>query len=335
MKALKLAKPAGLDQIRLVEIDPPAPPKAGEILVRLQASSLNFHDLAVAAGVLPTAEGRIPLSDGAGVVEEVGEGVTAFKVGDLVVSVFFPLWQDGPPLVDNFSLTPGDGLDGYARERVVVPAQWFTHAPKGYSAAQAATLTTAGLTAWRALADGGIKAGDRVLILGTGGVSIFALQFAKMMGATVAATSSSDEKLERVKAMGADHVINYKSVEAWGQAALDWTGGVGFDHVVEVGGPATLPQSITATRLGGQIALIGVLTGVAGPVPTVALMNRQIRLRGLTVGPRRQQVDMIRAIDAAGLLPVIDRHFALEDLAQGLAYLKSGGHFGKIAIDIG
>ena len=335
MRALKLSKPAGLDNIHSIDIDAPGAPAAGEILVRLQASSLNYHDLAVAIGVLPTAEGRIPLSDGAGVVEAVGEDVTEFAVGDTVVSVFFPTWRDGPPPIDNFSLTPGDGLDGYARERVVRPATWFTHAPKGYSAAQAATLTTAGLTAWRALADGGIKAGDSVLVLGTGGVSIFALQFAKMMGATVVVTSSSDEKLERVRAMGADHVINYKTTEAWGKAALDWTSGVGFDHVIEVGGPATLPQSITATRLGGQIALIGVLTGVSGPISTVALMSRQIRLRGLTVGPRRQQVEMVRAIDATGLAPVIDRSFPLEEVPAALAHLKTGSHFGKISINIG
>jgi NADPH:quinone reductase-like Zn-dependent oxidoreductase len=198
MKAVTLRKPGGLDQLKAAEMDDPIAPAASEILLRLHGSSLNYHDYAVATGKIPTEDGRIPLSDGAGVVEAVGDPVTEFGVGDHVVSCFFPLWQDGGPTVSDFSTTPGDGIDGYARERVVRPASWFTLAPKSYSPTEAATLTTAGLTAWRALVlDGQIKAGDSVLTLGTGGVSIFALQFAKMMGATVIATSSADEKLEQ------------------------------------------------------------------------------------------------------------------------------------------
>ena len=188
------------------------------------------------------------------------------------------------------------------------PANWFTRAPKGYSAAEAATLTTAGLTAWRALVtEGALKAGETVLVLGTGGVSIFSAQLAKMMGATVIATSSSDEKLERISAVGADHTINYKRHEEWSRQVLDLTDGRGVDHVIEVGGPGTLPQSITACRIGGHIALIGVLTGLAGPVPTAALMGRQQKLQGLTVGSREQQIELVRALDATGLKPVIDR----------------------------
>ncbi len=209
MKATKLRRPAGLDQLKMVEVDDPGAPAAGEILVRLHASSLNYHDYAVAMGMIPSVDGRIPLSDGAGVVAAVGEGVTEFSVGDHVVSCFFPLWQNGEPTSSGFSSTPGDGLDGYAREKVVRPANWFTLAPNGYSHAEAATLTTAGLTAWRALvSDGNLKAGESVLTMGTGGVSIFALQFAKMMGATVISTSSSDQKLERLRALGADFVVN-------------------------------------------------------------------------------------------------------------------------------
>src|SRR5688572_24926532 len=247
MKAIVLRSPGGLDRLELIEMPEPGPPGPGEIRVRLHASSLNYHDYLVATGRIRTADGRIPMSDGAGVVEAVGEGVTAFTVGDHVISCFFPEWQDGPPAVGDFSTVPGDGVDGYAREVVVRPATWFTRAPRDLSHAEAATLTTAGLTAWRALVvNGGLKVGDVVLVLGTGGVSIFALQIAKTMGATVIATSSSDEKLERVRAMGADVTINYRQHEDWGTRARDWTGGRGVDHVVEIGGPGTLAQSIAA-----------------------------------------------------------------------------------------
>lgn len=335
MKGIRLRKPGGLDRLELVDIEEPGAPGPGEILVRLHASSLNFHDYAVVMGRIPTEDGRIPMSDGAGVVEAVGPGVTEFSVGDAVVSCFFPTWQDGAPPIADFSRTPGDGIDGYARERVVRPATWFTRAPKGYSHAQAATLTTAGLTAWRALVvNGGLKAGDCVLVLGTGGVSIFALQFARLMGATVIATSSSDEKLERLRALGAAYTINYRKHEDWGRRVLDWTGGRGVDHVVEVGGPGTLPQSITACRVGGHIALIGVLTGGQGMVPTAALMARQQRLHGFIVGSRQHQIDMVRAIEAGGLQPVIDRTFPLHEIAAAFRYEESGKHFGKICLEI-
>jgi NADPH:quinone reductase-like Zn-dependent oxidoreductase len=334
MKAIQLAKPGGLDRLHVVDIEGPGALAAGDILVRIHACSLNFHDFAVASGRMPTLDGRIPMSDGSGVVEAVGEGVEDFAVGDHVVSCFFPLWQDGPAAIADFSTTPGDGIDGYARERVVRPASWFTHAPKGYTHVEAATLTTAGLTAWRALVvDGGLKAGDSVLVLGTGGVSIFALQFAKAMGATVLATSSSDQKLERLRALGAEYTVNYRKHEDWGQRVLDWTEGRGVDHVIEVGGPGTLPQSITACRIGGHIALIGVLTGRAGPVPTAALMARQQRLQGLIVGSRRHQMDLVRAIDATQLRPVIDRTFALHELANAFRHEEAGAHFGKICLE--
>ena len=334
MRVIQLSKPGGLDQLQLVERDAPGAPGPGEIRVRIRASSLNFHDYGVVSGRMPTEDGRIPMSDGAGTVEAVGDGVSEFTVGDHVVSTFFPLWLDGEPPVADFRTTPGDGVDGYAREEVVRPATWFTHAPKGFSHAEAATLTTAGLTAWRALVvDGGIKASDTVLVLGTGGVSIFALQFARLMGARVIATSSSDEKLERLREMGADHTINYKRDESWGQTVLDLTEGRGVDHVIEVGGPGTLPQSITACRIGGHIALIGVLTGRAGEVPTAALMAKHQRLQGLIVGSRRHQMDMVRAIDAIGLKPVIDRSFALEDIADAFRHEESGAHFGKICLE--
>lgn len=334
MKAMVLRSPIGLDGLAREERSDPGTPGPGDIRVALHGSSLNYHDLGVATGRMPTADGRIPLADGAGVVEAVGAGVTEFRPGDMVVSCFFPDWQDGSPTVGDFHRTPGDGIDGFAQDHVVLPATAFTHAPRGYDAVEAATITTAGLTAWRALVvDGKLKAGDTVLLLGTGGVSIWALQIAKLMGATVAITSSSEEKLERARGLGADHVISYRDVPAWGSAVHEWTGGRGVDHVVEVGGPGTLAQSIEAVRVGGHISLIGVLTGLSGDVPTAALMAKQARLQGLIVGSRREQQDFVRAIEAGGIRPVIDRRFALEELPDAFRFQIAADHFGKIGVE--
>ncbi len=295
MKDVKTGTTAGLEHLQIVQLPEPGGPGPGEIRVRIHASSLNYHDYSVAKHGGPTRVGRILMSDGAGEVEKVGSGVTGFSVGDRVVSTFFPTWLDGEPTEGDFSTVPGDGVDGYACEVVVRPATWFTHAPNGFSFAEAATLTTAGLTAWRALVgDGHLKAGDTVLVLGTGGVSMFAVQFAKAMGASVVVTSSSDEKLARARQLGADHTINYKSVAEWGDAVLRWSGGRGVDHVIELGGPGTVAQSIRAARVGGHISLIGTLTGYAGQIPTAALMIKQVRLQGLIVGSRHQQQQMIR-----------------------------------------
>ena len=335
MKAIQAKHPNSLDSLTLVDLPDAAAPGPGEIKVRIRASSLNYHDYAVVKGMIPSEEGRIPMSDGAGEVVAVGAGVTDFAVGDAVVSTFFPEWLDGVPPTTAFRRVPGDGIDGYAREEITAPTTWFTHAPKGYSHAEAATLTCAGLTAWRALVvDGGIKAGNTVLVQGTGGVSIFALQFAKAMGATVIATSSSNEKLARLKALGADHVINYKETPTWGHAALELTRGAGVDHVVEIGGAGTLDQSMAAVRIGGHVALIGILAGYAGPVATVTLMAKQIRVQGLTVGSRQQQIDMIAAINVTGIKPVIDKHFPLAQLGDAFRHQESGAHFGKIVVDI-
>ena len=333
MQAIQLAAPGGLDKLNLVDLPAPAAPQAGEIQVRVHASSLNYHDLAVVAGRAPTADGRIPMADGAGVVTAVGVGVTEFAVGDAVVSTFFPQWLSGHKVPFNFATVPGDGIDGFAREQVTMPATSFTHAPQGWSHAEAATLTTAGLTAWRALVvDGRIQAGDTVLVLGTGGVSILALQMAKSMGARVIATTSSAAKAERLRALGADDVINYRDQPGWGDTVLAATGGRGADIVVEVGGPATLPQSIRACRPGGHIALIGVLTGFAGDVPTVELMRKQQTLQGLIVGSREHQQDMVRALDNFGWRPVIDRSYQLAQIAEAFALQQSAQHFGKICL---
>lgn len=332
-KAIYVQPGGGYDRVSIGS-SAAAAPGPGEISVRLHASSLNYHDFAVVSGMWGPSEPRIPMADGAGEVIAVGAGVDEFAVGDSVVSTFFPDWLDGAPLVEGFATVPGDGVDGYARELVTARASAFTRAPRGWSHAEAATLTTAGLTAWRALmADGALKAGDTVLVQGTGGVSIFALQFAKLAGATVIATSSSDAKLERLAAMGADHLINYRTNPAWGETARALTGGRGVDHVIEVGGPATLAQSMAAARVGGHISVIGILSGVAGELPLVPALLKQLRLQGVLVGSRAQQQAMVRAIDANGLRPVIDRRFALEEIVEAFRYQESNRHFGKICLE--
>lgn len=335
MKQVEIGSPEhGLDGLKVNEVAPPPEPKANEIMVELHASSLNYHDYGVASGTMKAPAGRVLMSDGAGVVKAVGSEVTTFKEGDNVVSVFFPDWHSGAPTIGDFSRTPGDGIDGYAREFVTVPASWFTRAPKNWSHSQAATITTAGMTAWRALVvEGNLKPGDTVLLLGTGGVSIYGLQIAKAMGARVAITSSSDDKLEKAKALGADFTVNYKKDENWGKTVSEWTGGHGVDHVVEVGGPATLGQSIKATRVGGSIVLIGVLTGIGGEVPTALLMRKQIRLTGVIVGSHQHQVDFVKALDEMNFTPEIDRSFPLDALADAFRYEESGEHFGKIVVE--
>jgi NADPH:quinone reductase-like Zn-dependent oxidoreductase len=330
-----VGSPASLDTLLPATAPDPGQPGPGQIRVRLQASSLNFHDFAVVNGLIPAAAGRIPMSDGAGVVEAVGDGVSEFKAGDPVVSIFFPDWIDGAPPRSAFTRVPGDGIDGYACEAVVTPAHWFTRVPAGYNAAESATLTCAGLTAWRALfVDNAIKPGDTVLVQGSGGVSVFALQFAKVAGARVIATSSSDAKLERLKALGADDLINYKETPAWGAKAMELTGGAGVDCVVEIGGAGTLDQSMVATRVGGHVALIGVLAGFAGPIQTALLMAKNLRVQGLTVGSRAQQLAMIAGIEANGIKPVISDHFPLDKLADAFRHQAANGHFGKIVVDI-
>lgn len=336
MKAFVVRTPGGLDRLEITELPDPGQPRRGEIRVAIHATSLNYHDLLVAKGTIPSENGRVLMSDGAGVVEAVGEGVSEFRRGDHVVSCFFPQWQDGLPWdkVGDFAGTPGDGIDGFATAHVVRPASAFTHAPAGWSHTEAATITTAGLTAWRALVvDGGLKSGETVLTMGTGGVSIAAVQLAKAMGARVIATSSSDAKLERLSKLGADHVINYRRCEKWGEEVRNLTQGYGVDHVVEIGGPGTLPQSVRAVRVGGHIALIGVLTGLEGNVPTALLMRKQARIQGLIVGSRHDQQAYVAALNQTGLHPIIDQTFAFEQLPDAFRHQESGAHFGKICVE--
>lgn len=333
MKTIRLNHPAGLDNLA-VGNEVSRPPGTGEILVKAGASSLNFHDYLVVTGALPSADGRIPMSDVAGEVVEVGAEVTEFVPGDRVIGTFFPAWLDGEPTQANtWARVPGDSIDGYAREFVTGAATAFTHAPASYTAEQAATLPCAGVTAWRALfAEGNLQPGDTVLVQGTGGVSMFALQLAKAAGATVIATSSSNAKLSKASELGADHVINYLETPEWGKVAAGFCPRGGVDHVVEVGGPGTLGQSIQAARNGAHIALIGVLTGMSGDVPTGALMMKQLRLRGITVGSREHQRQLVRALDSLQIKPVIDATFALDDMAAAFRHQAAQAHVGKICL---
>lgn len=333
MRAIRLHSPAGLDNLKVCEIDV-RDPGPGEIRVRNHATSLNFHDYAVVSGLIPADDGRIPMSDGAGVVEAVGEGVTEFKTGDPVMSLFFPHWVDGrPDSIAKLMAVPGDMVDGFAAESVTMAASAFTPIPRGYTFEQAATLPCAALTAWRALmVEAQIKPGDHVLVQGTGGVSVFALQLAKAAGCQVTATSSSDEKLARMKELGADHLINYRETPRWGDKVMELTAGQGVNLVVEVGGPGTLPQSIRAVAMDGHISLIGVLTGISGEVPTAELFQKNAVVNGITVGSRAQQMAMIAAIDANGIVPVIDRSFSLPELADAFRLQESQQHFGKVCV---
>jgi NADPH:quinone reductase-like Zn-dependent oxidoreductase len=334
MQAITLTAPGGLDRLSPSDIDP-TPPGPGEIQVEVRASSLNFHDYVVVTGLIPTDDGRIPLSDGAGIVTAVGEGVSAFAVGDRVLSHFFPHWQDGPPTLARIQGIPGDNVDGFAAQTVTMPASVFSRMPGHLDFAEAATLTCAGLTAWRALmVETHLKPGDWVLVQGSGGVSVFALQFARMMGCRVVATSSSEQKLARLGELGAEVLINYREQADWGDQVLAATGGRGVDLVVEVGGSGTVAQSVRAVAFDGCISMIGVLTGFSGEVPTAELFQKNARIHGITVGSQRHQADMLDAVEANGLRPVIDSRYPLLELAEAFRHQASQQHFGKICVEV-
>ncbi|MCC6708669.1 MAG: NAD(P)-dependent alcohol dehydrogenase [Gammaproteobacteria bacterium] len=332
MKVAYVKNPASLANLLIGERADPKP-AAGEVCVRVRASSLNYHDYAVVSGMLPVSDGRIPMSDGAGEVVAVGAGVSRFAVGDKVMSTFFPNWAGGPVSGERTRGVPGDHVDGLAAEYVVMPATAFTRMPRGYSFEEAATLPCAALTAWRALfVENAVKPGDVVLTQGSGGVSVFALQLAKAAGAQVIATSSSSAKLDRLAALGADHLIDYRQTQEWGVKARELTGGRGVDVVVEIGGAGTLAQSIEATRIGGHISLIGVLAGWSGDVPTAAVMWKNIAVKGITVGSIEDQEAMVSALEAAAIKPVIDRSFALDEIAAAFEHQAAQKHFGKICL---
>jgi len=334
MQAMSLQSPGGIDQLALMEIEP-RPPGPGEVQVAIKATSLNFHDYAVVTGLIPADDGRIPMSDGAGVITAVGEGVSDFSEGDRVISHFFPHWFSGRPTAVALQGVPGDHVDGFAAQTVTMPWTAFGAMPENLDFAAASTLSCAGLTAWRALVvETDLKPGDWVLVQGSGGVSVFALQFARIMGCRVIATSSSTDKLARLQALGAEHLINYREDPSWGATAMALTGGRGVDLVVEVGGPGNLPQSVAALAVDGCISLIGVLTGFSGEVPTAAMMTKNGRLSGITVGSHSDQAAMVAAVRAHDIQPVLDQTFPLTDLGAAFRHQESQQHFGKICVEL-
>lgn len=338
MRAIELQS-FSVDALRMAERPDPKP-AAGEVLVRVKACSLNFRDWLMALGQYNPKQKLplIPVSDGAGEVVAIGDGVKDFKPGDRVLGHFFPAWLAGEPSVEKFSVSQGGPFDGWLCELRTFPANALAHIPAHLSFEEAASLPCAALTAWSAIVTlGRIQPGERVLIQGTGGVALFALQFAKLAGAEVIMTSSSDDKLARVKAMGADHLINYRSDPEWGRTARALTGNAGLDHIVELGGAGTLMQSIRAIRPGGTISMIGVLSGPSNDLKIPLVVMQQVRLQGVTVGSKEGLDAMLRAMALAGTKPVLDERFGFSEAGVRAAFhhMGSGSHFGKIVIGMG
>ncbi|MBI1211625.1 MAG: zinc-binding dehydrogenase [Alphaproteobacteria bacterium] len=333
MKVWEIQNAYGLEHLAIA--DKPEPkPERGQIVVAMKAASLNYRDLLTVKGFggafpLPL----VPFSDGAGDVVAVGDGVTRVKSGDKVCPLFFQSWTSGPVTFESRMKALGGSVPGVLQEKLLVAAEGVSKYPAHLSYEEAATLPCAGLTAWRAIAvEAPVGPGQTVLVQGTGGVSIFALQFAKALGAKVIATSSSDAKLERARALGADHTINYKTTPDWGAKARELTGGRGVDVVVEVGGENTLGQSMDAARVGGAIVIIGVLGGFSAPVMVPLVFSKNLRIHGISVGSREQFDDMCAHIERWKLKPVVDKTFGFKEIPEALKLMESGGHFGKIVV---
>jgi NADPH:quinone reductase-like Zn-dependent oxidoreductase len=335
MRVFQIEGEWGMDHLQLsTRPDPQAGP--GQVVVKMKASSLNFRDLLVPdrgygshTGNLPL----IPLSDGVGVVSEVGPGVRRVAVGDRVCPTYFQRWTHGEPDLERLTQSLGGPVDGTMAEYMCLSEEGVAKVPAYLSDVEAACLPCAALTAWSALVNyASTKPGDRVLVQGCGGVALFAVAFAKLLGAHVTVISSSDERIERVKRLGADAAVNYRAVPEWAKATREITGGRGYDLIVELGGEKTLPQSLRCIRPGGMVAMIGVLTGGAMTASLGLVVTRQVRLQGVTVGHRDGFEAMVRAIEQHRLKPVVDRVFAFEELKEAMAYLKSGAQFGKVCI---
>lgn len=325
---------AGLDALRLESGAAPEP-GFGEVLVRVRAAAINNRDLAILGGFYPNAPGIIPISDGSGVIEALGPGVEGWNTGDEVIANFYPHWESGPANAANHRFSLGCEMDGMLAERAIVPASALVARPATLTHAEAATLPCAGLTAWTALfTEGQLKAGQTVLIQGTGGVATFALQLAKMAGARVILLSGDNAKAERARAMGADVTINYREQPEWAQAVLDATGGEGADLIVELGGQDTLPQSLNCVAVGGRISIIGVLSGLVAPIPVPPILFRHIHMTGITVGHRSDLAGLCAAIDQTGLKPVIDGRFAFDQAPAIYGALPAGRHFGKLVVEV-
>jgi NADPH:quinone reductase-like Zn-dependent oxidoreductase len=336
MKAYQITGSNGLLSLALSELPDPTPAH-GEVLIRIKAVSLNYRDFMNVVGIhgVSGPVPRIPCSDGAGEIVACGPGVQDWDIGDKVVVPFMPSWLDGPFTQQHSARALGGAVDGLLRELAVLPAASLLRVPDYLSLNEAATLPCAAVTAWDGLVvRGNLKAGETVLVLGTGGVSVFALQIAKLMGARVLGISSSDDKCQRLLDLGADAVHNYKTDPAWDDWALSLTDGVGVDKVIEIGGPDTLNRSIKATRFGGHISLIGVLTGTAGNVQTVQILRKGIRLDGTYVGSRAMFADMLRAFQHSQTRPIIDSVFPFEKAVEAFRHMESGKHFGKIVVEI-
>jgi NADPH:quinone reductase-like Zn-dependent oxidoreductase len=337
MKVVEIREQFGLEHLALGERPEPAA-GPGQIVLRMRAASLNYRDLLMARGQYDPKQPLplIPCSDGVGEVVSVADDVERVKLGDRVAPIFAQRWIGGEPRPDHLRSTLGGPLDGTLAEWMAVDAESVVRVPDHLTDEEAATLPCAGVTAWNALVtQGAVKAGDTVLVQGTGGVSIFALQLANLLGARVVVTSSSDEKLERARALGAWKTINYVETAAWGREAKAMTGGAGVDLVIEVGGAGTFAQSVAALRTGGRIALIGILAGVKSEVDLIPLLMRQIRVQGIFVGSRENFEAMNLAIEAHSLRPPVSRIFPLDEARAAFEFLAAGRHFGKVGLLIG
>ena len=333
MYAWEIISGDGVDALHLGERETPIP-GPGQVRVRINANSINYRDLITieGAGARKLPFSLVPNSDGAGVITAVGEGVK-WKEGDRVTSCFFEEWVAGEISAPVMASALGGARQGVLAEEVILPEDGVIHTPAGLTDEEASTLPCAALTAWHALTlPRPVKAGETVLLLGTGGVSVFAQQFCTMMGARTIVTSSSDDKLEKMKSLGAGEVINYRTNPEWDAAVLELTGGSGVDRVVEVGGPGTFDRSVNAVRVGGIIGLIGVLTGMSGATNPTSIMRKSITVRGIYVGSRAMFCDMNRAIEAHNLKPMIDQTFDFKDARSAYHAMRGAGHFGKLVI---
>ena len=338
MRALNVAAPWGLDAIKVVELPDPKP-GPGQVLVRMKAVSLNYRDLLMingmyGRGAASTTDVITPFSDGCGVVEAVGEGVTRFKAGDRVATLFFQGWVSGPPTLEKVMTALGFPIPGAGAELQTFSEQGLSKVPEFLSDQEVATLPCAALTAWRGLfVDARLEPGDTVVLQGTGGVSIFGLQFAHAAGLRTLITSSSDEKLARAKDLGADHVVNYKTTPAWSGPVREATHGRGADFVMEVGGGGTIQESMKAVRIGGHIAVIGVVAGAGEPFNPASLIGNSAKLQGLSVGSRDMFEAMCRMIDLKKIFPVVDKVFPFTEARSAFAAMAAGEHFGKIVLE--
>jgi NADPH:quinone reductase-like Zn-dependent oxidoreductase len=336
MKLYEIRDTLGIDSLSITEKQVPEP-GPGEVLIRMRAVSLNYRDLLIVQGryarglKLPL----VPTSDGAGEVVETGTGVTRVKRGDRVSGIFMQGWLGGELSPASARTALGGSMDGMLAEYVVLHQDGLVLVPAHLSYEEAAALPCAAVTAWNALTTWMLRPGITILVQGTGGVSIFALQFGTIAGARVIVTSSSDEKLTKAAKMGATGLINYRNTPDWDQKALELTGGAGIDHVVEVGGPGTLARSMNAVRVGGRISVIGLLTGAEGVVSPMPILGKQIQVQGIFVGSRDMFEAMNRAISLHQMRPVIDRVFSFDEAREAWRYLESGAHFGKVVIRVG